>query len=127
MKAETYQFNLDGTIDKVKCDVHEYDPSMKKFKSTFVSKEGAHLVKPAGRLNIIFDGIDTAEGIQKRFKNAQDRRKEALYLLAEERIIQKELVYIYRDIKISPEMKQSIIKRVVSTLPDTCISNIPSL
>jgi hypothetical protein len=36
---------------------------MKKFKSTFISKDGAHLMKPAGRLNIIFDGIDTAEGI----------------------------------------------------------------
>jgi hypothetical protein len=40
MKAETYQFNLDGTIEKVRCEVHSYDPVLKKFKTTFTSKEG---------------------------------------------------------------------------------------
>ena len=57
-------------------------------------------MKQSGRLNLIFENIDTAESVQRRFQNAQKRRKLALSGLAEERIILNELVKIYTNIKM---------------------------
>ena len=70
MRARTYFYHLDGRVDKIPVDVIGYDEKMKKFDVELILPSGEKATKPAGRLNLVFDGIDTDEGLQRRFQNA---------------------------------------------------------
>ena len=51
-------------------------------------KDGNNIVrKQSGRLNLAFSDYDSEEKLQKRFTNAQKRRKAALIALGIERMI----------------------------------------
>lgn len=72
--------------------------------------------KQSGRLNLAFCDFDSNEKLQERFKVAQNRRKIALMLLAEERIIKGELVHIYKDIAMPSNIKIRISSRVQTAI-----------
>jgi hypothetical protein len=69
--------------------------------------------RPAGRLNIIFDGIDSEEELERRFADAVSRRRVAKSFLAEERIVVRELALQYRDISLSKEARARIVDLVL--------------
>lgn len=103
----------------------DYDDKLKKFIVEYTIPESSPtrstaastaVIKQSGRLNLSFCDFDTDEKLQRRFKIAQNRRKTALLQLAEERIINNELVHIYRDLAMPSKIKMGISRRVQTTI-----------
>ena len=69
--------------------------------------------RPAGRLNIIFEGIDTEEDLERRYSDALARRRVAKSYMAEERIVVRELSLIYKDISMDRGMRDRILNLVL--------------
>ena len=119
-KAKTTFYHLDGRVEQILVHVVEYDENLKKFfveyeipEGPYSPKSGSNIVKKqSGRLNLQFVDFDTEEKLKRRFINAQNRRKVAMMLLAEERIILNELIYKYQDIFMPVNLKMQIRKLV---------------
>ena len=76
LKAKSYFYHLDGRVEEISVNVVEYDESIKKFfveyeipESSPTRKQDASNVvkKQSGRLNLQFEGMDTATGLKRRF------------------------------------------------------------
>ena len=96
LEARTFFYHLDGRVEKIIVNVVEYDEKMKKFIVEYKMPDGSQgkqlngsnvVRKQSGRLNLAFLEFDSEEKLQKRFTNAQKRRKTALIHLGQERII----------------------------------------
>lgn len=76
-------------------NVIDYDKETRKFDVEYKMPDGSNtrtdgnniVSKQSGRLNLAFCEYDSEEKLQKRFANAQKRRKAALIELSLERII----------------------------------------
>lgn len=121
LKANSFFYHLDGRVEKMVVDVLAYDESIAKFfveyeipmsSPTRRSNGNNAIKKQSGRLNLQFLDFETEEQVNKRFMDAQNRRKVALMLLAEERMILNELVYQYQDLKMPMPMKMKMRKLV---------------
>jgi hypothetical protein len=115
VKAKSYFYKTNGEIDKVTCDVLEYDERLKKFIVEFPCRhDEKHMTRrPAGRLNIIFEGIDTEAELERRYANALSRRRVAKSFMAEERIAVRDLALLYRDIGMEKAMRSRILDLVL--------------
>ena len=68
--------------------------------------------KQSGRLNLLFDDFDTEEKMLERQQNAQKRRRVALTLLAEERMIMDDLIFRYPNLVMPSKVKLEISRLV---------------
>ena len=125
LKANSFFYHLDGRVEKMVVDVLAYDENIAKFfveyevpmssptrRSNGDTMNKVKQRKQSGRLNLQFLDFETEEQIKKRFMDAQNRRKAALMLLAEERMILNELVHQYQDLKMPMPMKMKMRKLV---------------
>ena len=90
LKARSYYFHLDGTVEEKDAEVLDYDSDTKKYLIQFES-QGKILKKHCGRMNLQFIEFETREQIEQRRSDAQALRKEAAMRLTAEKFFINEM------------------------------------